>query len=656
MPPLAGFSDNPFRTRDDITSAIHALLGALKPYISPGKARIRLPVSTAAHFDEAAAQLEGYARPLWAVATLLASDGARDHETLQFTQPWVDGIVNGTDPSHPEFWGEIGDMDQRIVEAEIIAYALLTTPDRFYHSLPATARGNVMVWLRGMNGKAMSATNWRWLRVMSNLALVKVCGVPYEEVKGEMQADLHLVDSFYVGEGWSADGPWRTREEEEHEETEFKNSMDNLDAGMGGLLFSQLLYVMHAVDIDAERVELYKQRARYFGTEFWRYFDEDGAAIPFGVVKGLLLRHLRWWAAHSDDIFYPDGAMNIGYLYPNMYMSEDYNSPQSVYWCLKTLVIAALPETDEFWACEELPQPLSPSSTTSPISGVHLLKPPAKILCNHPQGNHHFLLSASQFCSWALKASEAKYTKFAYSSTFGFSVPTGPLIRRDFGETWKLKWKPAGGAKFGVLKVPASSMGIFPTQGAEDVPILSVGWKPWLDSWSVVETTLIPPTNRGFAIAGQRSSDGGVLPRLGAELFSSLRDTVGTTAVDTFSEGIFESADEALVLSHGAASGVVNIRSSVSEDGRADGRLVSSGSILRPDANTNLMCQRTLIPTIKHAWRKGQSDVLVLVSAVFAITGSSGGTRSDGGGRGVRERWLDRPVVKVDNDGTIVLG
>jgi hypothetical protein len=35
-----------------------------------------------------------------------------------------------------------------------------------------------------------------------------------------------------------------------------------------------------------------------------------------GHVKGFLLRHLRWWAAHSDNIFYPDGTLNIGWLFP----------------------------------------------------------------------------------------------------------------------------------------------------------------------------------------------------------------------------------------------------------------------------------------------------------------------------------------------------
>lgn len=35
-----------------------------------------------------------------------------------------------------------------------------------------------------------------------------------------------------------------------------------------------------------------------------------------GAIKGFLLRHLRWWSNHSDDILYPDGTLNIGWLYP----------------------------------------------------------------------------------------------------------------------------------------------------------------------------------------------------------------------------------------------------------------------------------------------------------------------------------------------------
>jgi hypothetical protein len=35
-----------------------------------------------------------------------------------------------------------------------------------------------------------------------------------------------------------------------------------------------------------------------------------------GAIKGYHLRNLRWWAKHSDDIFYPDGTLNFGWTYP----------------------------------------------------------------------------------------------------------------------------------------------------------------------------------------------------------------------------------------------------------------------------------------------------------------------------------------------------
>merc|ERR1712000_694818 len=78
MPPLHGFSDNSFRTRDDVVHAAGALLKPLAKYFSPGKARIRVPYATGTHFDETAAQLEGFARPLWAIGSLLMGDTILD--------------------------------------------------------------------------------------------------------------------------------------------------------------------------------------------------------------------------------------------------------------------------------------------------------------------------------------------------------------------------------------------------------------------------------------------------------------------------------------------------------------------------------------------------------------------------------------------------
>lgn len=293
MPPLPGFSDNPFRTRDDVTNATLALLRPLKSYFSPGNARIRIPVSTGVHFDEAAAQLEGFVRPLWGIASLLQleASAAEDNHALtatirEVTEPWIAGLSRGTDPNHPEYWGAICDMDQRMVEAEVISYALLSAPDNLFHSRDEKTRRNIIAWLSGINGKQMPSNNWRWFRVFVNLALIKVCGVSTSEVEVEMKTDFAVLDSFYLEDGWSGDGPWLSTQEEEEEVAAFERTRRRDAVGKGrqvdyysgsfAIQFSQLLYAKFAEDMDPERVSRYRQQARDFGASFWRYFDSEG--------------------------------------------------------------------------------------------------------------------------------------------------------------------------------------------------------------------------------------------------------------------------------------------------------------------------------------------------------------------------------------------
>ncbi|KAM0334982.1 hypothetical protein ACHAQA_000016 [Verticillium albo-atrum] len=292
MPPLPGFSENPLRTRADLLNATTALLRPLLPCFSPGKGLVRIPVSTGAHFDEGAAQLEGFARPLWAVGALLAGKTSDSKEAAlvnEAVQPWIDGFVTGSDPEHADYWGDIHDTDQRMVEAEIIAFALLAAPERIFEPLDARSKANVSNWLRQLHHKPMPNNNWRWFRVFANLALVKVCGEPLDAVKDEMAADLDLLDSFYRLDGWSADGPWQTSKQAEAESKEYDTTGRRDAIGVGrqadyysgsfAIQFSQLLFVRFGSDIDPRRAKIYEQRAREFGANFWRYFDKDGKFI-----------------------------------------------------------------------------------------------------------------------------------------------------------------------------------------------------------------------------------------------------------------------------------------------------------------------------------------------------------------------------------------
>jgi hypothetical protein len=261
MPPLHGFNDNPFETRSDLVRAAVALLSGLNQYRSKDKARIKIPVATAAGFDETAAQLEGFARPLWVVPFLL-------NESLGSTvglESWIQGLIVGTDPKSLEYWGDLCDFDQRMVEMESIAFTLLARPDSIIGTLDDGAKTNLSKWLRQINNHKMPQNNWLWFRVFVNLALVRVLGVPRDELQGQINEDLKTLDSFQLGEGWSSDGLWG----DERKQADYYS-------GSFAIQFAQLLYIRLAGDEDKTRTEKYRQSAREFGASYWRYFDKDG--------------------------------------------------------------------------------------------------------------------------------------------------------------------------------------------------------------------------------------------------------------------------------------------------------------------------------------------------------------------------------------------
>ena len=262
MPPLPGFTSNPLRTRPDLVRAASALIAPLDNHKSPAKARVRIPFQTGAGFDDVSAQLEGFARPLFAVTPLIMNDRDALDESLGLSS-WIEGVAAGVDPESPEYWGEMGHIDQRMVETESIAFALLLTPNAFAPT-DKRVRENLVRWLRGIQGKRMPASNWRWFRVFVNMALVTL-GVPREEVQEEIESDFGILDSCYMGEGWSSDGVWGD-----------KGSQADYYSGSFAMQFAQLLFVRFAGDEYEERVQRYKSQAREFASKFWRFFDSDG--------------------------------------------------------------------------------------------------------------------------------------------------------------------------------------------------------------------------------------------------------------------------------------------------------------------------------------------------------------------------------------------
>lgn len=112
----------------------------------------------------------------------------------------------------------------------------------------------------------------------------------------------------------------------------------------------QLLYAKLAGEEDPLRAAEFKKRAQLAATDLAYYFDDQGRAIPFGrsigyrfamvsfwgalayadvelpspltwgMVKGLVMRNLRWWQTQGD-MWTGSGTLSLGYSYPNMYVS-----------------------------------------------------------------------------------------------------------------------------------------------------------------------------------------------------------------------------------------------------------------------------------------------------------------------------------------------
>jgi hypothetical protein len=112
--PVKAITSNPVETRADLLDLLQSLLNPLLAGLSKGGARVRIGHS-GTHFDAVAAEFEGYARSLWGLAPIFAAD-PDNAQLKEFRQRWVEGLVNGTDPEHEEYWGDHINMDQRFVE------------------------------------------------------------------------------------------------------------------------------------------------------------------------------------------------------------------------------------------------------------------------------------------------------------------------------------------------------------------------------------------------------------------------------------------------------------------------------------------------------------------------------------------------------------
>ncbi|MQW89043.1 DUF2264 domain-containing protein [Sinorhizobium saheli] len=570
--PLKG---NALETRADMQRALIDLFNPLLPYFSEGNARVRLDAA-AAHFDRAAADLEGFARPLWGLAPFAAGGGQFAH-----WDRYAQGIANGTDPDHPEYWGAVNGRDQRMVELAALGFALALVPEKIWDPLSPAARDGLVAYLIHARQFDYADNNWKFFRILVDIALDRL-GVEYD--RSLTHAYLAELEGFYIADGWYRDGNVRRIDHYIPFAMHFY-----------GLIYARL--------VDDDYAERYRERALLFAQDFRRWFAEDGAALPFGrsltyrfacagfwsalafadlealpwgEIKGLCLRHLRWWA--DKPMTDRDGVLSIGYGYPNLLMSENYNSAGSPYWAFKAFLPLAVGEDHPFWTSAETPL----AQGDAPVAFRH----PGMVMM--PCKGDVVALSSGQE-NRQMRFGSEKYAKFAYSTRYGFSVESD---ERAF----------AGGAFDSMLAFSDDGIHYRVREGNEEARLagtmLFSRWSPWPDV--VVETWLIP--SPPWHIRVHRITT----PR-------PLETAEGGFAIarrDFEADSLSAAAGSAHAIGAVDFSGIRDLGSTV----------IRQGLVQKAPPNTNLIVAKTLVPQLHATIPAGET---ILRSAVVALRDTS---------------------------------
>ncbi len=551
-------------TKQDFRQWMHRVLDPLKPLYSEGKARLHLGDSGVT-YPQVSIEMEAFSRPLWALVPFWAGGG----EDKEFEDIYERGLSNGADPCHEEYWGGFTDYDQRFVEMAAIASGIIYAPQRVCAPLRAEAKKNLSDWRSGINESINPDCNWQFFMILVNAALRKH-GCRFHQEK--LESGLEKVESYYLGDGWYRDGGSAQKD--------YYISF--------AMHYYGLLYAAAMEKEEPERCMRFKERAKIFARDFIYWFDENGAALPYGrslayrfgeaafwsayvfaglrdipagVVKGILARHLNWW--EKQRIYDRDGILTIGYAYPNLIMAERYNAPGSPYWGMKSLLCLALPDSHEFWKVKAEPLPR--------LETVKLLKMADMLV--HRLGKDVAAYPAGVCEKYGHGHVPEKYSKFAYSTRFGFSVARSQIVLHENAPDSALAFVIDGDDYVFVRKVSLSF------EVREDRVIST--WQPF--AGITVTSTVIPEKD-------------------GHRRIHEIESDYGCTAydcgfsVEKFTDGFEQKAEGA-----GAFVGFKDMGCEVS--GKGPG---AKGVVIEADPNTNVLYPNGSIPAVAYRVEKGE--------------------------------------------------
>ncbi|MFE4574406.1 DUF2264 domain-containing protein [Streptomyces chartreusis] len=404
------------------------LLRAAWRWSTPGCALLDLP-GRPSHSGVRSDGLEGFARTFLAAAFRVAGAGGKD------PHGWLDqyarGLASGTrSPGRDdvESWPLILDHDvqgQPMVESASIALGLrLTTPWLWKH-LDAGVQDRIEEWLRGALRHIPAPNNW-YLFPYTIAGFLESVGRGDRETAAARRRALELMESWYRGEGWYADGDGRA-----------------FDHYNGWALHLYPVLDAHLAGDNGPAAARFGERLRTHLDGYALMFGADGAPLHYGrsltyrfaasaaVGLGAVTGHtplspgasrrlssgsLRYFldrGALTDD-----GLLSLGWHGPHAATLQPYSGPASPYWACKAFVALLAPADHLLWTATEEAAPVEESDHVLALSAPGLLVQSTRadgIVRLHNHGSDHVRLHEGESAA----ENDPHYGRQAYSTRTG---------------------------------------------------------------------------------------------------------------------------------------------------------------------------------------------------------------------------------------------
>ncbi|MEU4008951.1 DUF2264 domain-containing protein [Streptomyces pseudogriseolus] len=423
-------------TRAHWEATADGLLTAAWRRATPGGALLHLP-GRPSRSGVRSDGLEGYARTFLAAAFRVA--GAHGDDPHHLLERYADGLAAGTRTpgrDDAESWPLILDVDvqgQPMVESASVALGLRLTAPWLWEKLDPAVQDRAEEWLRGALRHTPAPNNW-YLFPYTVAGFLESVGRGDEETAAARERAPALLESWYRGDGWYADGDGRAFD---HYNGWALHLYPVLDAHLAG---------------DADALAHHGGRLRAHLDALSLMFGADGAPLHFGrsltyrfaasaaVSLGAVTGHTPLTPGASRRIasgalchfldrgaLTSEGLLSLGWYGPHEASLQEYSGPASPYWASKAFVALLASADHALWTDTEEPAPVEEADRVLSLPGPGLLLQATRadgIVRLHNHGSDHVRPHEGESAA----DDDPHYGRLAYSTR------TGPTARANVAD------------------------------------------------------------------------------------------------------------------------------------------------------------------------------------------------------------------------------